>query len=56
MPVAVSCNGLLPTLMVGLVGVTAIDCSVGGGPLAAALKVAMRPAQPELTFCVKVAA
>ena len=32
-PVAVICNGLLPTLMVGLAGVTAIDCSVGGGPL-----------------------
>ena len=52
-PVAVICSGFPPTLILGLTGVTAIDCKVGGGPLAAALNVAMRPAQPELIFCVK---
>src|ERR1700760_2152095 len=55
-PVAVSCNGLLPTLMLGLPGVTAMDCKVGGGPTKPPLKVASRPVHPELKFCVKVAA
>jgi len=54
-PVAVSWSGELPTATVGFAGVTLSVCNVGGGPLAA-LKVAIRPTQPELTLCVKVAA
>ncbi len=54
-PVAVSWSGELPTATVGFAGVTLTDCNVGGGPLAAALKVAMRPTHPPLELWVKVA-
>jgi len=41
--------------MLGLAGVTLIDCKVGGGAPEAATKVAMRVAHPELIFWVNVA-